>query len=81
VLSAPDRLLRLPSGLNLCGNLLNSLEIFVGRAPEEKACGDLANRHRGAELCGETDDAILHRLMPFGGARMRPCCPEIGFSL
>jgi hypothetical protein len=67
MLFAPDRLLRLPSGLNLGGNLLDSLEIFVGRVPEEKACGDLVNRHRGVELCGETEDAILHRLVPFGG--------------
>jgi hypothetical protein len=44
--------MRPPSGLDLGGDLLDSLDNFVSRAPEEKACGDLANRHRGAELCG-----------------------------
>ena len=81
MLSAPDRLLPLPSGLNLCGNLLDSLAILVGRAPEEKACGDLANRHRGAELCGEAEDAILHRLVPFGGHACGGVVQRLGFSL
>jgi hypothetical protein len=50
--------------------------------PEEKACGDLVNRHRGVELCGETEDAILHRLVPFGGGHAcGGVVQRLGFSL
>jgi len=51
--------------LEPCGDFCGLLEIFIGRAPEEQAAGDAADRDRNTHLCSYPEDAVLHR----GGTR------------